>query len=183
MNIPSELQINFFILLYLFICFFWSVSNTFHVDQILKNYLGNFIRYAGLWHIWNMYTSPYKFNHLLFAKVTFENGNINVIKVWDPKTKLPFLEIENYCRLRKLIENVLMENSDYGIRKFFCHFLYLEYSKKNNRIVLIELIEESEAIPDFFQKQNFSFPCVSTHTSYTYRIPDDTITKSHSFME
>lgn len=183
MNISSEFLVNLFIFLYLFICFFWSISNTFHVDQVLKNYLGDFVRYVGLWHIWNMYTSPYKFNHSLLAKVTFDNGQVNVIQVWDPDVELPFLETTKYSRLRKLVENILTEDSNFGIRKFFSYFLYLEYSQKNKKIVEVELIEESEAIQDFFQKEEFSFPCVSTHTIYTYRIPDDTITKSHTYME
>jgi hypothetical protein len=130
-----------------------------------------------------MYTSPYKFNHSLLAKVTFDNGQVNVIQVWDPDVELPFLETTKYSRLRKLVENILTEDSNFGIRKFFSYFLYLEYSQKNKKIVEVELIEESEAIQDFFQKEEFSFPCVSTHTIYTYRIPDDTITKSHTYME
>ena len=184
MDITLEMQINLFIFLYLFICFFWSTSNAFHIDQVLKNYLGDFVRYIGLWHQWLMYTSPYKVNHSMLAKVTFENGDINVIKVWDPDIKLKFLEISKYSRLQKIIENMITEDASFGIRKFFAHFLYLEYSRADNRIVLVELIQENEAIPDFFQKNNLNLSNhLSTNVLYTYRIPDDTITRSHTVME
>jgi hypothetical protein len=166
----SFVLINIFLILYLFVATFWNIKNQFYIDDIIKQKISYMVRYLGLWHSWIMYTSPYKSNHSIFAKLKFNSGTEKVIVIWDNDTAT-FLETVKYCRLKKLSENILKDNVDFGIRKFFCHYLFIKHSTLSDSVTEIALIDESTSIPDFFKEHSISQ--IESKIFYTYRIPHD----------
>lgn len=142
--------VTIFIFLYLFIAIFWNID--FPIADQIKNKLRSTIIYSGLWHSWLMFTNPYKYNYNILAKLIYDDDTIDFIEICSYEDNL-FLGKIKYSRLSKLIENLVVDNSEFGIRKFFCHFILERYSLPNKKVVQVELICEKDDIPDFWNKK------------------------------
>lgn len=147
------LIINIIIILYLLICFTWSLSNQNNILQklIALPLVKNNILYFGLWHSWNMFVNPTRMNTVLYASITLRNGKDELVTVFDPTQNI-FIDDDMTIHDKKYIEHVINDNN---IRSCFIEFLFQYYNIKYDfQISKILLIHNFKMIPDFFTKIN-----------------------------
>lgn len=133
--------INAFIITYILFATSWSISNNCYTKQLVHKHLFKLVTYWGLWHSWNMFSSPSRNNDSLDLELIFEDNSSQTIEIFSIKNKKLFLGKRASVRDVKFCENLIYntEFSEFS-RISFLKFLMksLNLDKKVIRAVFIK---------------------------------------------
>ena len=141
MNITPYV-INSFILIYILFAISWSIDGFFYGKHLIHKYLMSTICYLGLWHSWNMFSSPSQNNDSLSMELFFDDNSSQIIEIFATKNKKTFLGKKATVRDVKFVENLIYNTSfTEMVRLSFAKFLIQKFNK---RVVKVTYIKHSE---------------------------------------
>lgn len=152
-NILYVLQ-NVFIVLYLMLCWTWSLANQNNIFQkiIALKFFKEHIMYLGLWHSWNMFINPTRYNFIIYALVIMQDGEERLEHIYYPAINI-ILEKCIYVRDTKYMESMV---NDTYLQPFFAEFAFNYFNKKYSAIKKVKIIYTYEATKDFFTNKKQS---------------------------
>lgn len=141
---------NLFIMWYLVLMivydhFISKSQNKFKI--FLYNNVYGLAGFFGLWHSWAMFSSPFTYNYNIYAKIVYRDETHDFIEVFDSSKRM-FMGKKTNVFKEKMMENLLLEQVEGGIRNGFCNFLYMRDSS-GKKIKEIILMRETISISPF----------------------------------
>lgn len=143
-NTSMKVFYSLCILVFLFYSIFWFNCKHTIVVLILDKVRWIFW-YTGLWHAWNMFSTPYHNNKTIFMRVKYENGEEDHSILYDPEVG-DFLGQKITHYEAKFLDSFCLDTNNSNIRKFFSDYLVNILSKENNKVKEIEYTIEYEDI-------------------------------------
>lgn len=121
--------------------------------------------YLGLWHSWAMFSSPFTYNYNIYAKIVYDDETTEILDIFDGSKRKFMNSIKTDVFKEKMMENILLEEHEGGIRNGLCNYLYGRYNKKPIKEVV--LLKEITYIENFDSESPGGY--VGTQEYYTMK--------------
>lgn len=113
--------LNIVILCFLYLMVFWAYPKHNILIKI-NQHIGPLVRLLGLWHSWNMFSSPYHYNINLYVEVSYRNGHIAKFLLLSYDNYRYFLDGNIDSFISKILDNVYYSNT-YNIKQIFSKYV------------------------------------------------------------
>lgn len=145
LEIISYILFTICIFIFLFYSIFW-VNPPHYIVAVMMDKVRFIFWYLGLWHSWNMFSTPYHQNKKVNAKIEYVDGTIIEKIIFDPNNCMFMDRLAGHYDIR-FMDYFCNDRQNNEIQKKLGDYIDGIFSKQDNKIKQIEFIVESINIP------------------------------------